>query len=173
MQLDEKGGQNPPSRRRSSTGGGSNGGRHEIVNGDSSLVFISTVERILSNVDQRGDDHPPQHGPLLQSELSKLSMLCTQHQQSLSRSNYKKAASSSSPSNDTSDIATHTGLGFADVDVEMALELVGYLEKHVALASGVNVVVSTYMEIQRIQDGDAVGNIEEVSAHFGVGLGRS
>ncbi|KAG7341962.1 sister chromatid cohesion C-terminus-domain containing protein [Nitzschia inconspicua] len=163
MQLEEVDDPKPAARRRSGAGGRYGGHRSNVI-GNGSLDFSSTVERILSTLEQRGDDHPPHHGPLLQSELSKLSMLCAQQQQQqqqlqLRSSSTKKVASSSSSSNDG--IIMDHELGFADVDVEMILELVGYLEKHVALASGINIIQSTYKQIQKIRAENNSGGIEE------------
>jgi hypothetical protein len=162
MQLDKGDDRKPAARRRSS--GGGNGSRRSSVSGDGTLDFSSTVERILSNLEQRGDDHPAHHGPLLQIELSKLSMLCTQQQQQQQQhsrsSNKKETAATSSEDNGN---VLDNDLGFADVDVDMTLEIVGYLEKHVALASGINIVQSTFQEIQRIQAGGGNKNIDQVS----------
>lgn len=141
----------------------SNGGRRASSNGDGSLDFSSTVERILSTLEERGDDHDPHHGPLSQTELSRLSMLCTmQQQRSPLGRNKKEVDEAASADEDGKSNVLDENIGFADVDADMILELVEYLEKHVALASGINVVQSSFQEIQKIQAGGGCQTMEQV-----------
>ncbi|KAL3921434.1 MAG: hypothetical protein SGILL_002747 [Bacillariaceae sp.] len=127
----------PAARRRSSNGSQRN-------NSDSEGEFSTTVERILSTLEQRGENHDPAQGPLTRLELSKLSELCAQQQQLFGSSNNKGAAAASQAILDND-------LGFADVDPDMIGELVEYLEKHVALASGVNIVQASYHAIRSVR----------------------
>jgi hypothetical protein len=86
-------------------------------NADSS--HYDTVERILSQAEHRQDENQGGQGPLSPTEIDKLSMLCT----------VQPLASS-----------LEEDLGFADVDPDMMAQLVDLLEKHVTLASSVDVI---------------------------------
>lgn len=119
-------------------------------NASSSLDFSDTVERILSTLEQRGDDHDPAHGPLTRAELSKLSLLCAQQQQLFSGTTSKPRTTGSASKADS---ILDEDLGFADVDADMIGQLVEYLEKHVALASVVNIVQASYNAIQSLRSG--------------------
>lgn len=157
MQLQDGDNRKPAARRLS------NGGRRASGNGDGSLDFSSTVERILCTLEERGDDHDPHHGPLSQTELSRLSMLCTlQQQRHQLGCNKKKVDEAASAGEDGKSNVLDEDLGFADVDADMILELVEYLEKHVALASGINIIQSAFQEIQRMQTGGGCKTMEQV-----------
>jgi hypothetical protein len=78
-----------------------------------------TVERILSQAEHRQDENQGGQGPLSPTEIDKLSMLCT----------VQPSAS-----------GLEEDLGFADVDPDMMAQLVDLLEKHVTLASNVDVI---------------------------------
>jgi hypothetical protein len=155
MQLDSSGDNNrkPAARRRRSSSDGDGARRPSNTNG--SIDFSKTVERILSTLEQRGEDHDPEHGPLTRTELSKLSLLCTHQQQQRFGGGNEATRADSILNND---------LGFADVDVEMIGQLVEYLEKHVALASVVNIVQACYQAIQSLRSGSGeVTSIQKVS----------
>ena len=123
-----------------------------------------TIERILSAIEERGECRNPRHGPLTNSEIGKLSMLCAQQ---TDRVNGNKSNSSNNRSLSV-DGNLNDDLGFADVDADIMVELVEYLEKHVALASGVDLVQSSYETIRQLKIEDCknenggCSNIEEV-----------
>ena len=77
------------------------------------------VERILANAEHRQEDNNSGQGPLSPSELSNLSVLC-----SMQTSRKQGIADD---------------LGFADVDPDMIGQLVELLEKHVTMASNLDV----------------------------------
>lgn len=121
----------------------------------------SVVENILSAIEYRGENGLAHHGgPLTNTEIVKLSMLCTQQ----SEFNNRKKNSSF---NDNNELILSQDIGFADVDADMMAQLVEHLEKHVALASQVDLVQSSYDTIQKLKkDGSErlIGcrNIDEV-----------
>lgn len=122
--------------------GNSNGNR----NADESSVII---ERILSAIEQRGENGLSRHGgPLTNVEMVKLSMLCTQQTE---RINGSKKKSSKPIENNSNDSILDEDLGFADVDADMMAQLVEHLEKHVALASQVDLIQSSYNTIQKLK----------------------
>jgi hypothetical protein len=86
-------------------------------NADSS--HYDTVERILTQAEHRQDENQGGQGPLSPTEIDKLSMLCTVQPSACS---------------------LEEDLGFADVDPDMMAQLVDLLEKHVTLASSVDVI---------------------------------
>jgi hypothetical protein len=130
-----------------------------VGNSSSNADFSSTVERILAALGQRGEDHDPHHGPLHKMELSRLSMLCTKQQQLGTNSNQGTIASTT----DDKNVLLDDDLGFADVDADMMGELVEYLEKHVALASTINLIRSTHKAVQHLKSGEGgESDIEEV-----------
>ena len=94
---------------------------------DTFSSHIDTVERILSQAEHRQDENNNQggghhqQGPLSPTEIDKLSMLCT----------VQPSASAGLGEGD---------LGFAEVDQDMMAQLVDLLEKHVTLASSVDVM---------------------------------
>ena len=141
----------PAARRRSS-----NGSRRNSNTSEASVMFSDTVERILSTLEQRGEDHDPAHGPLTRAELSSLSVLCAQQQQMFSKKKSDTLGGAAAILDDD--------LGFADVDADMIGELVEYLEKHVALASAVNIVQSSYDAIRSLRSGSSeVASMNKVS----------
>jgi hypothetical protein len=88
-------------------------------NTDSS--HYDTVERILSQAEHRQDENQGGQGPLSPTEIDKLSRLCTVQVQ-------------------PSATSLEEDLGFSDVDPDMMAQLVDLLEKHVTLASSVDVI---------------------------------
>jgi cohesin loading factor subunit SCC2 len=153
MGLDEVDVRSMVASRRSNAEGSDCGMRSS-----NTLDFSSVVERILSTLEERGDYHKPNHGPLSPTELSRLSMLCSQQQQRCTK-NKMNIADPSCVDNDGND---NDHLGFVDVSVETMLQLVEYLEKHVALASGVNFVHSAFQEIQNIHANGGCKNMDQV-----------
>lgn len=131
---------------------GSNSGAQQSssLSSKKRLDFSSTIERIVSTLEQRGDNHNPHHGPLNDSEISKLSMLCSQQTEHLRSINNHNKAKENYGSGTQSHIL-NDDLGFADVDADMMGELVEYLEKHVALASGIDLIQSSYRMIQTLK----------------------
>jgi hypothetical protein len=103
--------------------------------------FTGIVERILTMADQRETDGPP----LTPSDISTLSMLCS-------------AQSSNRLLQGMVD-----DLGFADVDPDETGQLVEYLEKHVALASNIDVIRESYSIIQKIKNKEVSFTIDGVS----------
>lgn len=104
--------------------------------------FSLTVERILSTAEQR--EAPSHQGPFTANEVSNLSRLC--------------ALQSSKRQGSSSD-----DLGFADVDPDMTGQLVEYLEKHVALASGLDLIRESFAQIQRIKNKETKFTMDRVS----------
>lgn len=98
--------------------------------------FTNAVERILSALESRSDEH------LTAKDLSDLSMLCT-----LQYNNRNQGL--------------NVDLGFADVDPSLTGQLVEALQKHVALATTVDFVQEGYQVIHQVHDG-AVHSIEAV-----------
>ena len=147
------------SNRNMNTGGSRKGGNNVVKLDDSSSV----VESILSAIEHRGENGLQHHGgPLTNTEVVKLSMLCTQQ---LELSNRRK----NSTLNDNNGSILSQDLGFADVDADMMAQLVEHLEKHVALASQINLVQSSYDTIQKLKKGDngelvGCSSIDEVSS---------
>jgi hypothetical protein len=147
------------SRRRS--GGGNRGttttttaaNRSRSSTSSNALDFSDTVEWILSAVEKRGENHDPHNGPLNRTEMSKLSVLCSQQQNSIKVTGTVNQA------------VLNEDLGFADVDVEQVGQLVEYLEKHVAMASNINLVQLSYEATKKMK-GEEAGypNLEEVRA---------
>ncbi len=140
---------------KKASNGNSRGGKKGINLDESSSV----VENILSAIEYRGENGLERHGgPLTNSEIVKLSMLCTQQ---LEFNNRKRNTSL----DDNNESILDDNIGFADVDADMMAQLVEHLEKHVALASQIDLVQSSYDTIQKLKKGDNVGcrNIEEVS----------
>jgi hypothetical protein len=117
-------------------------------NADSS--HYDTVERILSQAEHRQDENQGGQGPLSPTEIDKLSMLCT----------IQPSASS-----------LEDDLGFADVDPDMMAQLVDLLEKHVALASSVDVIKEggKIMKEKR-KSVDQVRNFNSIEFHANYGL---
>ena len=120
------------------------------------------VEHILSAIERRGENGLNHHGgPLTNTEIVKLSMLCTQ------QTEWNNRSISSSSRNNNSDSILSEDIGFADVDADMMAQLVEHLEKHVALASQIDLVQSSFDTIQKLKKGDkrhaGCNNIEEVS----------
>ncbi len=143
----------------SSSNGKSLGGNNGINLDESTSI----VENILSAIEHRGENGLACHGgPLTNTEIVKLSMLCTQQ----SEFNNRKTKTGLSDSNES---ILSESIGFADVDADMMAQLVEHLEKHVALASQIDLVQSTYDTIQKLKKGDYIGcrNIEEVSTTNG------
>jgi hypothetical protein len=134
------------------------------------LDFTSTIEKIVSSLEQRGDNHNPHHGPLNDSEISKLSMLCSQqtehlrrsithrnkhHQQHQKNENHNTTTDETTQQShmfNTTDDDDDIDLGFANVDADVMGELVEYLEKHVALASGIDLIQSSYKIIHALKE---------------------
>lgn len=142
------------SARRTSSGGNRRGGNNSVKLDDSSSV----IENILSAIEHRGENGLQHHGgPLTNTEVVKLSMLCTQQ---LELGNRRKNATI----NDGSILSQD--LGFADVDADMMAQLVEHLEKHVALASQVDLIQSSYETIHKLRKGENIGcnSIDEVSS---------
>ena len=70
--------------------------------------------------------------------------------------------------NSNSDSIFIEDIGYADVDADMMAQLVEYLERHVALASQIDLVQSSYDTIQKLKKGSdtrlvGCSNIDEVS----------
>jgi hypothetical protein len=143
-------------RRSTSCAGGKDGGARSSNTSD----FSSAMERILATLEERGDYHKPNHGPVSPAELSMLSILCTLQQQRYGTT--LKIAESSTAENDGSDNGLEDYLGFADVDTDTTLQIVEYLERNVSLASGVNLVQSAFQEIQRIDPDGGRKNVDQV-----------
>jgi hypothetical protein len=101
-----------------------------------------TVERILSTAEQR--EAPSHQGPFTANEVSNLSRLCSL------QSSKRQGISSDD-------------LGFADVDPDMTGQLVEYLEKHVALASGLDLIRESFAHIQRIKNKETKFTMDVVS----------
>jgi hypothetical protein len=124
------------------------------------LDFSDTVESILAALEKRGDNHDPHHGPLNRTEMSKLSMLCSQQQQ---QQQTIKANGNNDKTRIGGQVVLNEDLGFADVDVELVGELVEFLEKHVALASNINIIQSSYDIVKKIKSkGARYSNFDEV-----------
>ncbi len=144
------------SNQKMSAGGNRRGGNNGVKLDDSSSV----IESILSAIEHRGENGLQHHGgPLTNTEVAKLSMLCTQQ---LELSNRRK----NGILNDNSGSILSQDLGFADVDADMMAQLVEHLEKHVALASQIDLIQSSYETIHRLKKGENVGcsSIDEVSS---------
>ena len=142
------------STRRKSSGGNRRGGNNGVKLDDSSSV----IENILSAIEHRGENGLQHHGgPLTNTEVVKLSMLCTQQLELSNRRN-------NGTINDGSILCQD--LGFADVDADMMAQLVEHLEKHVALASQIDLIQSSYETIHKLKKGENVGcsSIDEVSS---------
>ena len=144
---------NNNTRRRSGTASSSS---------SNGLDYSDTVESILAALEKRGDNHDPHHGPLNRTEMSKLSVLCSQQQQQQQQQTIK-----ANGNNDNTRVGgqavLNEDLGFADVDVELVGELVEFLEKHVALASNINLIQSSYDIIKKIKSkGAGYSNFDEV-----------
>ena len=113
----------------------------------------SIVENILSAIERRGENGlGGSGGPLANTEIVKLSMLCTRQTEFNNRKNN----------------ILSEDIGFADVDADMMVQLVEHLEKHVALASQIDLVQSSYDTIQNLKKDSnerlaGCSNIEEVS----------
>jgi hypothetical protein len=124
------------------------------------------VERILCAIEQRGEGHRPSLGPLANVEIVKLSMLCAelteQRTNGIINNNNNNVGGGGG-----GDCILNEDLGFADVDADMMAQLVEYLEKHVAIASGIDFIQSAYDTIQRLKSKDGKNetgckNIDEV-----------
>jgi hypothetical protein len=115
-----------------------NNGRAAAANKDDD--FTGIVERILIRANQRESDGPP----LTANDISALSRLCS--------------AQSSNRLQGMSD-----DLGFADVDPDETGQLVEYLEKHVAVASNIDVIRESYSIIQKIKNKEVSFTIDGVS----------
>ena len=142
--------------RRSSSNMNTN---RNISNGIKLDESSAIVEHILSAIEQRGENGLNHHGgPLTNTEIVKLSMLCTQQTEWNNRS---------ISNNNNSDSILSEDIGFADVDADMMAQLVEHLEKHVALASQIDLVQSSFDTIQKLKRGDkrhaGCNNIDEVS----------
>jgi hypothetical protein len=116
-----------------------NGGRLPPQAQDASADFSGTVERILAVAEQR-ESSPP----FLGTEMSQLSMLCSLQS---SRQSGRGIADD---------------LGFADVDPDMSGQLVETLEKHVAMASSVELNKQAYAIVQKIKNKEYKFTIDQV-----------
>jgi hypothetical protein len=113
-----------------------------------SVDYSGTVEKILSQVDHRGEGA---HEPLTIYEISALSNLCSVQSRPLE------------------------DLGFADVDPDVTGSLVELLSKHVAAAATVDIVSETYAMTQKIKQREVEFSFDQVSkscdsALFGVSV---
>jgi hypothetical protein len=108
---------------------------------DAAADFSATVERILASAEHR-ESSPP----MLGTEMSQLSMLC-----SLQASRNRGIVDD---------------LGFADVDPDLTGQLVETLEKHVALASSVELNKQAYTIIQKIKNKEYKFTIDQVSREY-------
>jgi hypothetical protein len=120
------------------------------------------VEHILSAIERRGENGLNHYGgPLTNTEIVKLSMLCTQ------QTEWNNRSINNNNNNSNSDSILSEDIGFADVDADMMAQLVEHLEKHVALASQIDLVQSSYDTIQKLKKGNkrlaGCSNIDEVS----------
>lgn len=125
---------------------------------ESSLV----VERILSAIELRGENGLNHHGgPLTNVEIVKLSLLCTKQAECISGNKSRGNNNNKDESNNVNDgsIFNEEDLGFADVDADMMAQLVEHLEKHVALASQIDVVQSSYNTIQKLKKQDGMRHV--------------
>jgi len=145
-------------------GGSNSNATHRGSGNGLKLEEISaTVEYILSAIEQRGENGLSHHGgPLTNTEIVKLSMLCTQQTEWSNKGKNRDMNKNNGSSILSEDI------GFADVDADMMAQLVEHLEKHVALASQIDLVQSSYNTIQKLKKDNGhmlVGckNIDEVS----------
>jgi hypothetical protein len=146
---------NNNTRRRRGTGTSSS-------SSSNGLDFSDTVESILATLEKRGDNHDPHHGPLNRTEMSKLSMLCSQQQQQQQQQTIK-ANGNNDKTRTGGQVVLNEDLGFADVDVELVGELVEFLEKHVALASNINIIQSSNDIAKKIKaKGARYSNFDEV-----------
>lgn len=142
------------------------GSRRSVSNTNANGINLdestAIIENILSAIEHRGENGLTYHGgPLSNSEIVKLSMLCTQQ---IDWSNRKKNGSA----NNNGDSILREDIGFADVDADMMAQLVEHLEKHVATASQIDLIQSSYDIIQKLKkDGGrklaGCSNIDEVS----------
>ena len=121
------------------------------------------IEHVLSAIEQRGVNGINHFGgPLTSTEIVKLSILCTK------QTEWDNARKEPCLNNNSGPILNE-GIGFADVDADMMAQLVEYLEKHVALASQINLVQASYDEIKKVKqkmEGEpraVYTNIDEVS----------
>lgn len=125
----------------------------------------AVVESILSAIEHRGENGLAHRGgPLTNAEIVRLSMLCTQR---LELSNKRKISNLS----DENRSILSQDLGFADVDADMVAQLVEHLEKHVAIASQIDLVQSSYDTIQKLKKSDSAklvgcSSIDEVREQY-------
>ncbi|MGK3758903.1 MAG: hypothetical protein ACI8RD_011220 [Bacillariaceae sp.] len=122
------------------------------------------VERILCAIEQRGEGHRPSIGPLANVEIVRLSMLCAELTEQRTTNGINN---NNNIGGGGGDCILNEDLGFADVDADMMAQLVEYLEKHVAIASGIDFIQSAYDTIQKLKSKDGKNetgckNIDEV-----------
>jgi len=95
---------------------------------DDSNDYSIAIERILSMSEKRGES-----APLTSSDLSTLSNLCAIQAAKMKEQGLRD------------------DMGFTDVDTDWICQLVGYLEKHVVVASSIDVIQETYSAIQNFR----------------------
>ena len=99
---------------------------------DDSNDYSIAIERILSMAEKREES-----APLTSSDLSTLSNLCAIQAAKMKEQGLRD------------------DMGFTDVDTDWICQLVGYLEKHVVVASSIDVIQETYLAIQNFRTKEA------------------
>jgi hypothetical protein len=120
------------------------------------LDFADTIEGILSSLERRkdnvsstvqqqcrGEGPNPNQGLLKDSEIKKLSMLCTQQMMASKEGN----ALATTTAGGTAEV----DLGYADVDGNLVSQLVEVLEHHVVSASRISLIDAAFEASHKIQ----------------------
>ena len=151
-------------RRNSRQNNNNNNNRNSKIDDTTTIV-----ERILCAIEQRGEGHRPSLGPLANVEIVRLSMLCAEltEQRINGINNTNNNIGGGGDGDGDGDCILNEDLGFADVDADMMAQLVEYLEKHVAIAAGIDFIQSAYDTIQKLKSKDGkketgCKNIDEV-----------